>query len=74
MLNDFFNATITIELISKLYDYYNDRKSDYSIGDLYEMWIEKLERQSNEGIIDIKTVKRDEQHWRKHVFPATKNR
>ncbi len=55
-----------IELISKLYDYYNDRKSDYTISDLYEMWIEKRERQSVEGVIDIKTVKRDEQHWRKY--------
>ncbi len=55
-----------VELISKLYDYYNDRKSDYTISDLYEMWIEKRERQSVEGVIDIKTVKRDEQHWRKY--------
>jgi hypothetical protein len=54
------------ELISKLYDYYNDRKSDYTINDLYEMWIEKRERQTVEGTIDIKTVKRDEQHWRKY--------
>lgn len=54
------------ELISKLYDYYNDRKSDYTIKDLYEMWIEKRGKQSAEGIIDIKTVKRDEQHWRKY--------
>jgi hypothetical protein len=30
------------------------------------MWIEKRERQSIEGVIDIKTVKRDEQHWRKY--------
>lgn len=54
------------ELISNLYDYYNDRKSDYTISDLYEMWIEKREKQSVEGTIDIKTVKRDEQHWRKY--------
>ncbi len=55
-----------VELISKLYDYYNDRKSDYSISDLYEMWVEKRGKQSVEGTIDIKTVKRDEQHWRKY--------
>lgn len=55
-----------VELISKLYDYYNDRKSDYTISDLYEMWLEKREKQSVEGTIDIKTVKRDEQHWRKY--------
>lgn len=54
------------ELISKLYDYYTDRKSDYTISDLYEMWVEKRGRQSVEGTIDIKTVKRDEQHWRKY--------
>ena len=55
-----------VELISKLYDYYNDRKSDYTISDLYEMWVEKRGKQSVEGTIDIKTVKRDEQHWRKY--------
>ena len=55
-----------VELISKLYDYYNDRKSDYTISDLYEMWLEKRGKQSVEGTIDIKTVKRDEQHWRKY--------
>lgn len=54
------------ELISKLYDYYNDRKTDYTISDLYEMWISKRGEQSVEGTIDIKTVKRDEQHWRKY--------
>lgn len=54
------------ELISKLYDYYNDRKADYTISDLYEMWIAKRGEQSVEGTIDIKTVKRDEQHWRKY--------
>lgn len=54
------------ELISKLYDYYCDRKSDYTISDLYEMWVEKRGKQSLEGTIDIKTVKRDEQHWRKY--------
>ena len=54
------------ELISKLYDYYNDRKTDYTISDLYEMWIAKRGEQSVEGTIDIKTVKRDEQHWRKY--------
>lgn len=56
------------ELISKLYDYYNDRKSDYTISDLYELWIEKRGKQSVEGTIDIKTVKRDEQHWRKYYI------
>jgi hypothetical protein len=35
-----------VELISKLYDYYNDRKSDYTISDLYEMWVEKRGKQS----------------------------
>ena len=55
-----------VELISKLYDYYNDRKSDYTISDLYELWVEKRGKQSVEGTIDIKTVKRDEQHWRKY--------
>lgn len=55
-----------VELISKLYDYYNDRKSDYTISDLYELWVEKRKKQSVEGIIDVKTVKRDEQHWRKY--------
>ncbi len=30
------------------------------------MWIEKRGKQSAEGVIDIKTVKRDEQHWRKY--------
>ena len=54
------------ELISKLYDYYNDRKTDYTISDLYEMWIAKRGEQSVEGTIDIKTVKRDEQHWQKY--------
>jgi hypothetical protein len=54
-----------VELISKLYDYYN-RKSDYTISDLYEMWVERREKQSVEGVIDIKTIKRDEQHWRKY--------
>lgn len=52
-----------VELISKLYDYYNDRKSDYTISDLYELWVEKRKKQSVE---DVKTVKRDEQHWRKY--------
>ena len=33
------------ELISKLYDYYNDRKRDYTIKDLYEDWVEKREKQ-----------------------------
>lgn len=55
-----------VELISKLYDYYKDRKSDYTINDLYEMWVEKRGKQSVESTIDIKTVKRDEQHWRKY--------
>ncbi len=55
-----------VELISKLYDYYNDRKSDYTISDLYDMWVEKRKKQSVEGIIDVKTVNRDEQHWRKY--------
>lgn len=55
-----------VELISKLYDYYNDRKRDYTISDLYELWVEKREKQSVKGTIDIKTVKRDEQHWRKY--------
>ena len=55
-----------VELISKFYDYCNDRKSDYTISDLYEMWIEKRGKQSVVGTIDIKTVKRDEQHWRKY--------
>jgi integrase len=55
-----------VELISKLYDYYNDRKSDCTISDLYEMWVEKRGKQSVEGTIDIKTVKRDEQHWCKY--------
>lgn len=55
-----------VELISKLYDYYNDHKSDYTISDLYEMWVEKRGKQSVEGTIDIKTVKRDEQHWCKY--------
>ena len=59
------SAPSYVELISKLYDYYK-RKSDYTISDLYEMWIEKREKQSVEGTIDIKTVKRDEQHWRKY--------
>lgn len=54
------------ELISKLYDYYNDRKRDYTISDLYEVWVEKREKQALEGTIDIKTVKRDEEHWHKY--------
>jgi len=54
------------ELIEKLYDFYNDRKNDYTISVLYEMWIKKREKQALEGMIDLKTVKRDEQHWRKY--------
>jgi len=54
------------ELIDKLYDYYNDYNMDYTISDLYVLWMKKREKQSNDGIIDIKTVKRDEQHWRKY--------
>lgn len=54
------------EMIDKLYDYYNDRKTDYTISDLYEMWIKKREKQALDGMIDLKTVKRDEQHWRKY--------
>jgi len=54
------------ELISKLYDYYNDRKRDYTISDLYEVWIEKRDKQALEGMIDLKTVKRDEEHWERY--------
>ena len=54
------------ELIRKLYDYYNDRKRDYTISDLYEVWIEKREKQALEGMIDLKTVKRDEEHWERY--------
>lgn len=54
------------ELISKLYDYYNNRKRDYTISDLYEVWIEKRENQALEGMIDLKTVKRDEEHWKRY--------
>lgn len=54
------------ELVSKLYDYYNDRKRDYTISDIYEMWIKKREKQALDEMIDLKTVKRDEQHWRKY--------
>ena len=54
------------ELISKLYDYYNDCKRDYTISDLYEVWIEKRGKQALEGNIDIKTVKRDDEHWIKY--------
>lgn len=60
------SAPSYVELISKLYDYYNDRKRDYTISDLYELRVEKREKQSVDGTIDIKTVKRDEQHWRKY--------
>jgi 1,2-phenylacetyl-CoA epoxidase PaaB subunit len=35
------SGTIYEELISKLYDFYADRKRDYNISDLYEVWIEK---------------------------------
>lgn len=54
------------ELIMKLYDFYHDKKSDYTISDLYELWISKREVQASEKTIDMKTVKRDEQHWRKY--------
>ncbi|MDF2804530.1 MAG: site-specific integrase [Anaerocolumna sp.] len=59
------------ELISKLYDYYNDRKRDYTISDLYEVWVEKREKQVLDEMIDLKTVKRDEEHWEKY-YAGTK--
>jgi hypothetical protein len=33
---------------------------------LYEVWIEKRGKQALEGNIDIKTVKRDDEHWLKY--------
>ncbi len=60
------SGTTYEELISKLYDFYADRKRDYTISDLYEVWIEKREKQACDGNIDIKTVKRDDEHWRKY--------
>ncbi|MDD3172505.1 MAG: site-specific integrase [Herbinix sp.] len=60
------SATTYEELIGKLYDFYADRKRDYTISDLYEVWIEKRGKQAIEGNIDIKTVKRDDEHWIKY--------
>ena len=60
------SATTYEELIGKLYDFYADRKRDYTISDLYEVWIEKRGKQALEGNIDIKTVKRDDEHWLKY--------
>jgi integrase len=60
------SATTYEELIGKLYDFYADRKRDYTISDLYEVWIEKRVKQALEGNIDIKTVKRDDEHWLKY--------
>lgn len=60
------SATTYEELIGKLYDFYADRKRDYTISDLYEVWIEKRGKQAIDGNIDIKTVKRDDEHWRKY--------
>ena len=59
------------ELISKLYDYYNDRKKDYTIKDLYEEWIANREKQVLNEMLDLKTVKRDEEHWEKY-YAGTK--
>lgn len=54
------------ELVTKLYDFYHNKKSDYTISDLYEIWISKREKQVSEKTVDIKTLQRDEQHWRKY--------
>lgn len=59
------------ELISKLYDYYNDRKKDYTIKDLYEEWIANRDKQVLDEMLDLKTVKRDEEHWEKY-YAGTK--
>ena len=73
------SGTTYEELISKLYDFYADRKRDYTISDLYEVWIEKRGKQAIDGNIDIKTVKRDDEHWLKYysgnkliTFPVKK--
>ena len=59
------------ELISKLYDYYNDRKKDYTIKDLYEEWVANRDKQVLDEMLDLKTVKRDEEHWEKY-YAGTK--
>lgn len=44
-----------------------EKKREQSpLNDLYVMWVEKRGKKSLEGTINIKTVKRDEQHWRKY--------
>ena len=54
------------ELINKLYDYYNEKKYDYTVFDLFKIWVEARMKQALLEIIDIKTVRRDEQHWNKY--------
>lgn len=45
------------ELIEKLYDFYHNKKNDYTISDLYELWISKREKQAIEKTVDTKTIK-----------------
>ncbi len=58
------------ELINKLYDYYNDcKKANYTVNDLYEIWVKiRREKAMTTNSLDIKTVKRDEEHWQKYFI------
>ena len=54
------------ELLGKLYDFYADHKRGFTISNLYEDWIEKRGEQALDGNIDIKPVKRDDEHRLKY--------
>lgn len=56
-------------LINKLYDLYFDSKKVITLSDLYPAWMEKRKKDSLDfpDELDMKTVKRNDEHWHKYI-------